>query len=177
MEEAKRQCLQESLSSLARGDRHAFTPVFDILWPIYRRFGRKYLAEVDADDAAQEALLKLFTRADEFDPTRDATAFAIGVAYHEIRTWRRKQWRRREDPVEHGEVGEPAGGAHGPEDALAAREADEMIEWGLSRLSPADRETLTLYAHGERADRATAAAFRKRVQRSLERLRAILKFR
>jgi len=174
MEASRRQRLQESLSSLARGDREAFTPVFDLLWPIYRRFARQHLSEADADDAAQEALLKLFVRADEFDSSRDAAAFAIGVAYHEIRTWRRKHWRRREDSSESDGVGAEA--PH-PEDALAEREADEMIEWGLSRLSPADRETLTLYAHDERAGSVSAVTFRKRVQRALGRLRAILKLR
>lgn len=173
MEASRRQRLQASLSSLSSGDREAFTPVFDILWPIYRRYARQHLIEADADDAAQEALLKLFVRADEFDPSRDAAAFAIGVAYHEIRTWRRKRWRRREDAVE------PPGPiqASGPEDAVAAREADELIEWGLARLSPTDRETLTLYAHDERTKAASAATFRKRVERALGRLRAILKLR
>lgn len=173
MEASQRARLQESLSSLSRGDREAFTPVFDILWPIYRRFARKHLAISDADDAAQEALLKLFVRANEFDASRDASAFAIGVAFHEIRTFRRKRWRRKEDS------GEPPEAIHsaGPEDAIANREADELIEWGLSRLSAADRETLTLYAHDERAATATAATFRKRVQRALERFRAIMKLR
>jgi RNA polymerase sigma-70 factor (ECF subfamily) len=173
MEAPQRDRLQQSLSSLARGDREAFTPVFDILWPIYRRFARRHLVEADADDAAQEALLKLFKRADEFDPSRDAAAFCIGVAFHEIRTWRRKRWRRREDDIEP----EGISGSHEPEDALASRETDEMIERGLSRLSAEDRETLILYAHGERAASVAAPAFRKRVQRALERMRAILKLR
>lgn len=177
MEVAKRQCLQEGLSALARGDRDAFTPVFDILWPIYRRFGRKYLSEVDADDAAQEALLKLFSRADEFDPSRDAAAFAIGVAYHEIRTWRRKRWRRREDSVEPEKVSGLSSEPPGAEEALVLREVDEMIEWGLSHLSPDDRETLTLYAHGERAATASPPTFRKRVQRAVGRMRAVLVLR
>jgi RNA polymerase sigma factor (sigma-70 family) len=173
VEASRRARLQECLSSLGSGDREAFTPVFDILWPIYRRFARKHLPEADADDAAQEALLKLFVRANEFDPSRDASAFAIGVAFHEIRTWRRKRWRRREDSVEAPD------GIHstGPEDTIATREADELIEWGLARLSAEDRETLTLYAHDERASATKAATFRKRVQRALERFRAILKLR
>ena len=173
MEASQRARLQESLSSLSRGDREAFTPVFDILWPIYLRFARKHLAVSDADDAAQEALLKLFVRANEFDPSRDAAAFAIGVAFHEVRTWRRKRWRRREDSRDPPEAIHSAG----QEDAIASREADELIEWGLSHLSASDRETLTLYAHDERAVTTTAAAFRKRVQRALERFRAILKLR
>lgn len=173
MEASQRDRLQESLSLLSQGNREAFTPVFDILWPTYRRFARKHLVDSDAEDAAQEALLKLFVRANEFDPSRDASAFAMGVAFHEIRTWRRKRWRRREDSVEVA-IGMDSSKA---EDAIAAREADELIAWGLARLPPADRETLTLYAHGEKTSTATAATFRKRVQRALERFRAILKLR
>lgn len=173
MEVSRRERLQQSLSSLAAGDREAFPSVFDILWPIYRRYANQHLVPADAEDAAQEALLKLFTRADEFDPSRDAAAFCMGVAFHEIRTWRRKRWRRRENDVEPERVSNP----HEPEDAIAAREVDDMIEWGLSRLSPQDRETLTLYAHDERAVSVAAPAFRKRVQRALDRMRAILKLR
>ena len=173
MEASRRARLQECLSSLSSGDREAFTPVFDILWPIYRRFARKHLPEGDADDAAQEALLKLFVRADEFDPSRDATAFAIGVAYHEIRTWRRKRWRRREDSAAPTVLAE----SESPEDLIVAREADELIKWGLARLSRADRETLTLYARDERPPDTHGATFRKRIQRALERMRAILKLR
>jgi RNA polymerase sigma factor (sigma-70 family) len=169
MEASQRQRLQENLSLLARGQREAFTPVFDILWPIYRRFARKSLPEGDAEDAAQEALLKLFVRANEFDPSRDASVFAIGVAYHEIRTWRRKRWRRREDPAE---MDQQRGVVSTPH---SAREEEELIEWGLSQLPDADRETLGLYAQGERSTTVTAVAFRKRVQRALERLRAIVR--
>jgi RNA polymerase sigma-70 factor (ECF subfamily) len=173
VEASQRESLQESLSSLSRGDREAFTTVFDILWPIYRRFARRQLPEGDADDAAQEALLKLFVRANEFDPSRDAAAFAIGVAFHEIRTWRRRRFRRREDAAEVHE----ASRLPEQDEVVALREADEMIDWGLARLSPADRETLTLYAHDERSGVTSAAAFRKRVQRALERLRAILRLK
>ena len=173
MEASQRERLQESLSSLSRGDREAFTTVFDILWPIYRRFARRQLPEGDADDAAQEALLKLFVRANEFDSSRDAAAFAIGVAFHEIRTWRRRRFRRREDGVDAHEASHPPD----QDEVLALREVDEMIDWGLARLSPSDRETLTLYAHDQRSRDATAVAFRKRVQRAVERLRAILRLK
>ena len=173
MEASRRQQLQESLSSLASGDREAFTPVFEILWPVYRCYARQHLPEGDAEDAAQEALLKLFVRANEFDASRDAAAFAIGVAFHEIRTWRRKRWRRREDAVEAPEQGQSSS----QEDAVAAREVDELIAWGLARLPAADRETLTLYSRDERPSAVAGPAFRKRVQRGLERLRAILRLK
>jgi len=174
MEASRRQELQQCLTELSCGDREAFTPVFEILWPVYRRFARRWLSEADADDAAQEALLKLFVRANEFDASRDAAAFAIGVAYHETRTWRRKRWRRREDSIDGGpETSSP----ENQDDALAAREADEMIEWGLARLSATDRETLLLYSRDERPASVAATTFRKRVQRGLERLRAILRLR
>lgn len=174
MEVSRRQQLQQSLTALSCGDREAFTPVFEILWPVYRRFARRWLSEADADDAAQEALLKLFVRANEFDIQRDASAFAIGVAYHEIRTWRRKRWRRREEALDRPSQ-DPS--LDGPLEAVTAREADDLIDWGMARLSETDRQTLIHYSLDERTAGTPPATFRKRVQRALERLRAILRLR
>lgn len=161
--------LQGLMSRLADGDRSAFPLVFEILWPAIRALTGRHLPAADAEDAAQEALLRIFRRAAEFDARRSALAWALGIARWEIRTTRAKRRRRREDPIA-GAYPVAAGEAT-PEEALLDRDAERMLREALGTLSPADLETLRLYRKGERAAVA-AATFRKRVERALGRLRS-----
>ena len=69
------------MAALADGRRAAFAPLYAALWPLLRDFCRRALShEADGDDAAQQALLQLFARAVDYDETRDAVAWAIGIA-------------------------------------------------------------------------------------------------
>src|SRR5580765_3238617 len=102
MEHVPKTDLQGLMERLADGDRSAFHPVFESLWPLVRRFAARHLHPGDADDAAQEALLRVFRRAAEFDPGRSALAWALGIAAYEIRTARRRRRRRREEAAPAG---------------------------------------------------------------------------
>jgi len=160
------------MERLADGDREALRPVFDLLWPVLRRFAARHLPATEAEDAAQEALIKIFHRAHEFDRARSALAWALGIAAWEIRTFRRRRSRRREerlpDRIDH-ETPDPS---PGPEESAMMRDLESMMREAMGALRPEDAETLRLYASGRRAAVA-AATFRKRVQRALERLRAV----
>src|SRR5262249_58639610 len=97
---AERERLQESMVALARGDRSAFRPVFDGLWPLLLRFCHRSLGEsVLAEDAAQGALMKLFFHAPEFHSDGDVVAWALGVAAFECRSIRNRRGRPSEDPA------------------------------------------------------------------------------
>src|SRR5215813_612631 len=87
------------MARLADGDRSAFSTVYQALWPVLRAFVARQLPMPDSEDAAQEALLKVFARASEFDPERDALSWALGIAAFEIRSTRKRSLRRREDLV------------------------------------------------------------------------------
>ena len=165
----QRTALQEELTALSRGDREKFDPLFRRLWPLLRGFARRCLPADEADDAAQEALLRVFSRASEFDPGRDALAWVLGVAAWQIRTLRRKVHRRREETTE--ALPERADPAASPEDAAAAQELALALERALAEMQPGDAATLLAYARGERPD-LPGATFRKRVERALVRLRA-----
>jgi RNA polymerase sigma factor (sigma-70 family) len=164
--------LQELMGRLADGDREAFHPVFDRLWPLLRRFTGRHLPDGEADDVAQEALLRIFQRAAEFDPRRSALAWSLGIAAWEVRTARRRRMRRREDPLPAGPTASLPDRAPDPEERALQDDLEAMLEASLGALRPEDRETLRLYARGERAAVA-AATFRKRVERALTRLRAM----
>ncbi len=171
MERPPHTVLQGDMERLADGDRAAFRPVFDSLWPILHRYAARHLPPGEAEDVAQEALVKIFRRASEFDPARSALAWALGIAAWEIRTNRSRRRRRREErlPAWSNETPDPSSG---PEESALMRDLESMIRDALGALRPEDAETLRLYARAERPA-VTPATFRKRVQRALERLRAV----
>ena len=161
------------MTALARGRRAAFDPLFRRLWPLVRGFAARCLPSAEADDAAQEAMLRIFFRASEFDPSRDALAWALGVAGWQIRTHRTRARRRREAPA--AEIADREDGGRSPEQAAMERGLSAALDRALSELPPGDADTLLAYARGERPD-LPGATYRKRVQRALARLRAHWRF-
>ena len=168
-ESAHRSGIQELLTGLARGDRAAFDPLFAQLWPVVRGFAARCLPASEADDAAQDAMLRIFFRASEFDPSRDALAWVLGVAAWQIRTQRAKARRRREtDPSVISDRPDPG---RSPEQGAIARDLSSALERALAELPPADAATLLAYARGD-SPGVPGPTFRKRVQRAVARLRA-----
>jgi RNA polymerase sigma-70 factor (ECF subfamily) len=168
------------MERLADGDRSAFEPVFAALWPQLRAFAARVLGPHDGDDAAQAALLKLFARASEFDPSRDALAWALGIAAFECRTFLKKRARRREDPAAEepfcwhaAAIAQRWGGS--PEEALIDRDLCAAAGEVLGLLRPIDRETILSLETGQRA--VAGATFRKRLERALGRFRAVWRTR
>jgi RNA polymerase sigma-70 factor (ECF subfamily) len=168
VERAEREALQGHLERLADGDRAAFHPLFVRLWPLLRGFAGRCLPPAEAEDAAQEALLRVFARAVEFDRERDALAWVLGIAAYEIRTSRRRRQRRREQ--HDGALAALADPGRSPEDAALAADLERILGAALASLRPGDAETLLAYARGERPD-LPGPTFRKRVERALGRLR------
>jgi RNA polymerase sigma-70 factor (ECF subfamily) len=160
--------LDQLMARLAEGDRAAFTPVFERLWPPMLRLCTAMLKNpADAADAAQQALEKVLTRAADYDVARPALPWALAVASWECRTLMRRRLRRREDPERAAE-------------RLAAPDADtdpaerELIALALSALgtlSASDREAL-IATFWEEAASVSGATLRKRRERALPRLRA-----
>jgi RNA polymerase sigma-70 factor (ECF subfamily) len=173
VDSAGRKELQREMTRLADGDREAFHPVFVRLWPLLNGFAARQLPSGDAEDVAQQALLKLFARASEFDPGRDALSWALGVAAWEIRTARRRRSRRREQH----ETPERADLAATPEQAAIADDLERAIREAMASLDPRDSGTLEAYARGERPRAVAPPTFRKRVERALGRLRAAFRER
>src|SRR5262245_8690429 len=166
--------LQSLMIRLADGDRSAFHPLFTALWPVVRRFTGRHLPAEDAEDAAQETLLKLFRQASRFDPEHSVVAWALGVAAFEIKTARRRRLRRREEPALGARLEERRHPGQDPEAEALATDLESALRETMGTLRPGDAETLRLYALGRRP-RVAAATFRKRVERALARLRSAWK--
>ncbi|MEL6546454.1 MAG: sigma factor [Myxococcota bacterium] len=152
--------LRDAMEALAEGDRGAFEPVFRVLQPILQRYCVHLLGEADGADAAQDALLKLFSQATGYRRGTSVEAWAITIARYECQT--RLQKRRR-----HREVGPPA--EQGQENDVERRLLQEAAVATLQDLSESDRKTIL-----EALDDSTpaGATHRKRKQRAFERLRA-----
>ena len=165
MERLPRERLQDDLARLAGGDRSAFTPVFETLWPLFRSFASRLVRDPSrGEEIAQEALVRLFRSASRFDPRRDALAWALACVANEARASRRA---RRLEPIENA--------AHLPstdgDPALLAerRETMDALAETLRGLPAGDLETLA--ASLERDAGPRPAAFRKRLERATRRLR------
>jgi RNA polymerase sigma factor (sigma-70 family) len=155
------------MCALADGDRSAFDAVFAALWPVLRRFAERALPDpAAAEDAAQSALVKLFARAADFDPARDALSWALGIAAYECRTARKKRARRREELgaafPDHLPV------VQSPEDVVIDADLQAAAVAIVGHLRPIDSITLLAAARGERE---TSSLFRKRLERALSRFR------
>ena len=155
------------MTRLADGDRAAMTPVFAVVWPIVQRFAARALGDPDADDVAQEALVRVFARAVDFDRERDALAWILAITMWEVRTARKRRQRRREDHVA-ADIAAP----RTPEDDLVEHELSAALDDLIAELSPDDARTLRQALSGQRADVAPAT-FRKRVSRAVGRLRLL----
>jgi RNA polymerase sigma factor (sigma-70 family) len=156
--------IQAWMVQAADGDRAAFDPLFSALWPAVRALCAR-LAGGDGDDAAQEAMVRVFTRAAEFDPDRDAASWVLAIAGWECRTVRRRRVRRRDG----ADLPDSAVAGERPDDGAERRELLAAVGEILGELSPTDAETLTAAWLG---DREAGPTFRKRLERALARFRA-----
>ncbi len=157
------------MSRLADGDRSVFDDVYTKLWPIVNAFCGKTLGAADAEDAAQQALLKLFDRAAEFDRDRDALTWALSIAVWEVKTIRKRYQRSKTTLLDEQPL--PAA-IDDPEGLNAERQIVQAAQQILGQLSEQDQQTLLATFHEENTDAVAGATFRKRRERALSRLRA-----
>jgi RNA polymerase sigma-70 factor (ECF subfamily) len=164
--------LTRLLSRLADGDRAAFDPLFERVWPLACSFATRLLPAADAEDAAQQALLAVFAHAAEYDPARPALPWILGIVAWECRTLRRRRQRRREAlvPTPDAQLGP---GAPSPEEELVRHQLAEAVTAALGTLAATDLDTLTAALAGDPSawPPVLGATFRKRLSRALARLR------
>jgi RNA polymerase sigma-70 factor (ECF subfamily) len=171
------------MARLAAGEREAFTLVFEALWPRMYGLCRATLGnDADAADAAQQALMKLMERASDYDPSRPALPWALGIAAWECRTTLRRRGRSRElassEPDDAGAASSAdraqALDANDPESELVLRDLVRRALDAMNELSDVDRATLAATFFDETTDVA-GATMRKRRERALDRLRAAMR--
>jgi RNA polymerase sigma-70 factor, ECF subfamily len=160
--------IQDLLKRLAEGDRAAIEPAFTALWPLLRGFAVRALGDAGhAEDAAQQAMIKLFQQVSDFDPTRDGVAWALAITSFEVRSRRRWTERRREEPLSRASGVEAASAT--PEASTVQRDLELSARQVLSGLREEDMCAILLELEDARP--AGDPTFRKRLQRALARLR------
>ena len=170
MNRDERERLRRAMARLADGDRSAFELVYATVCPVLRRFAARAMPNAaDAEDVAQNALMKVFSRASEFDPNRDALSWILAIVANECRTARRKSHRRKED-LQGIDSLEPLSFADEatPEDRLIMHDLHAAAQDALGTLCADDVDTLRQVLAEARPEGAT---FRKRVERAMRRLR------
>lgn len=151
---------------LADGDRAVFQPVFRALFPRVRLWCERLLGNAhDGEDAAQQALLKLFAEATLFYPDGDVLSWALTLATWECRTHKRRGARRSAI-----QLPEPSP-VRNPEDLVIESDLQTVLRSLVGDLSRADQEVLAL-VHAE-GRQPLSAALRKRRQRALTRLKQL----
>jgi DNA-directed RNA polymerase specialized sigma24 family protein len=156
--------LTQRVLRLADGDRSAFDELYDEVSPRIDAMCVRLLGPgPDAEDAAQQALVRVFERVEEYDPDiGPAMGWILGITAWQARTVRRRRSRSREEPF----VDAPA--------PVACEDRWEELDALVAGLRPGDREVvLAILGRGPRPE-TTPEAFRKRVQRALERIRVTL---
>lgn len=166
MREETRARLQNALAALASGDRSAFDEVFSLAWPVLRSLAVSLLGDpAEAEDAAQRALLKLFSRASDYDANRPALPWVLAFGANEVRTVRGRRKRRH-----FVEVGDALPAQDDPESTLLESDLQAALQEILGTMTVEDRVALGLLPTTDST--VAPATLRKRKQRALERLRA-----
>src|SRR5688572_23428943 len=71
------------MNRLADGDRSAFTPLFEALYPRALRVARRHLDDALAEDAAQRTMTAVFARAIECTPGRAVLPWFYAILANE----------------------------------------------------------------------------------------------
>jgi len=157
--------LDALMDRLSDGDRAAFQPLYEALRPRAERFARSRLGAANVEDVAQATLLRVFSRASEFERGRPVLPWFYAIAANEIRALARKKCVAIEDD-------RPP--AMDPEAELCEREIARALERAIADLDEDSAQAvLAVLERSPRPD-AAPATFRKRVSRAYARLRIIL---
>ena len=169
MNKREREEIHNAIVRFADGERDAFRAVFQGLWPVLVAFTHGMgLDGADAEDAAQRALLKVFSRISDLDRDRDGVTWALTLGAYEVLTLRKQRARRREAPVD--AVAATPGAELTPEAHLIAEDTRRAVRDAVGDLDERDREALNEVL--EDAGVMAGETARKRRFRAMTRLRA-----
>lgn len=170
MNDAARTSLNHAVARLSEGDRSAAPAVFAALWSPCLQLARAALGnDADAHDAAQAALMKLFAEASRYDPQRSALGWALALVTWECRTVQQQRRRRRVD--DGADLDTIATAPTSTIERLDKAADVARVAAAFIQLDAADQATLQRLLDGEAAGEPRE---RKRRQRALERLRALV---
>lgn len=108
--------------------------------PVFRYVRRMTGSDEDARDIAQDALVRMLQRIDQYDPRYAFSTWVFGIARNatidEFRRNKRRSW---------DEPGEVVDDAPSPLQVVAQAQEADRVGTALERLAPLYREVLVLY--------------------------------
>ncbi len=167
-----------TLGAVARGEADAFRRALDAFGPIVWGVARTYCTNpADAEDATQEAFLKIWRVARQYDPGRGSeSAFVVTVARRTVLDFRRGSRRAAATIVRGAELKPPSPPAPGPAADETRRARDAM-----ATLPVEQQEALRLAVQGGLTQETIASSLglplgtvKTRIRSALIRLRDTL---
>lgn len=165
--------LDALMSRLADGDRSAFTPLFDTLYPRALGVARRRLDVAHAEDAAQRTMTALFARAHEFTRGRAVLPWFYAIAANETHAIARKLRvaASREAPAG---LADAVTADDDPEQVLARAETRALLREAVAALDPLSASAIEEQLAEDEREGPRSPALRKRLSRAYARLRSLL---
>ncbi|MET0792823.1 MAG: RNA polymerase sigma factor [Polyangiaceae bacterium] len=162
--------LDALMERLARGDRTAFEPLFLALQPRALRLARARVGTAMAADVAQSALLRVFSRASEFEAGRPCLPWFYAIVANELRSARRGAARYVLDPApSEGLIDE----TRSAESQLVTRELQRALQLAVDSLDAESGNALRAMLGLSPMPDLHPGTFRKRVSRAYAKLRLL----
>jgi RNA polymerase sigma-70 factor, ECF subfamily len=169
-----------TIQNARAGDNRAFSRLVEAYQaPVYNLCYRVLGNPHDAEEAAQEAFLRAYTRLVSYDPTRPFKTWLLSIAHHycvdRLRRRRLNFLSLDDEPAVDTAMWRSAGPS--PEDAAMRREREGEIQALLNLLPPKDRSALVMrywydlsYDEIAQATATTVSAVKSRLHRARETL-------
>lgn len=159
------------------GDHEAFARLVEqYQTPIYNLTYRMLGDSAEAEDAAQEAFLRAYTRLSSYDPHRPFKTWLFSIASHHCIDRLRKRrltWMSLDEPLPPNLASALAEPGPGPEERAVRGEQAALIQKHLARLSPEDRAVIVMrywydfsYEEIAEATGGTLSAIKSRLHRA-----------
>jgi RNA polymerase sigma-70 factor (ECF subfamily) len=177
--------MEEACLELAKhGDEDAIRTLVDTYrGPVFGLCYRMLRRRTDAEDAAQEALVKAVTHLDSFELGRPFKPWVMRIASNECID----RIRRRKNPVSLDDMGEDgawewkAGESPNPEAEVLHKEKHTLVREMLVELKPLDRQVMALfywqdmsYAEISELTGLTESAIKSRLYRARRKMAGLL---
>lgn len=171
----------ELVEAVAKGDERAFRRLIDRHGPKLRAVAGQFLDAGEADDAVQEAFIRLWRHAGRFDPERAAlSTWLYRIVVNRSIDIRRQRFRWPWSPLD--EADELPSSDIAADRRLAGAEMLTSVGAAIGQLPPRQRMALMLAAVGDRSAEeiaelmsTTRSAAEQLVARARRHLRAALK--
>lgn len=130
-----------------KGNREAFTPLFERYETKLRRYGKKFIgSHIDIEDAVQEVFIKAYTHMHSFIHSKKFSTWIYRIAHNTFINVLKKKTRERIHFFDFDTVlWHRLTDQETPEHLLNKQEEQKLLESGLETLKPKYRETLILY--------------------------------